>query len=172
MKYVFIILLIITIIIVACTIVYIMSYSKITEINQKIEKAQKNIENLLAKKYSLMNECYKLIKKSVKKKDYLKDFDDLKIENMNSYDADTELNRLFETIDSIKGNYKVLKTKEYKDLINEVYEVSENIIASEKYFNKYNNILIKQMNGINKIIAKISNIKVRTSYEIKEPTED
>ena len=171
MEYLFIFLLLSTLII-ASILIYITSYDKINQTSKKIDKAQERIDELLHKKYSLMQDCYKIIKKNIKKKDYLKDFSELKIDNLTTYELDNELDTTFETMDIIKDTYKSLNTKEYKKLINNIYDINEDILASEKFFNKYNNVLIKQLTGINKIVAKITNIKVRTSYEIKEPTED
>ena len=171
MEYLFIFLLLSTLII-ACILVYIASYDKISQTSKKIDKAQEQIEELLNKKYALMCDCYKIIKKNIKKKDYLKDFNELKVDKLTSYELNNELDTTFETMDLIKDNYKSLNTKEYKKLLNSIYEINENLIASENFFNKYNNVLIKQLTGVNKIVAKITNIKVRTSYEIKEPSED
>lgn len=171
MEYLFIFLLLSTIII-ACILIYVTTYDKINQTSKKIDKAQEHIEELLKKKYSIMCDCYKIIKKNIKKKDYLKDFNELKTDKLTSHELDLELDKTFETMALIKDTYKSLNTKEYKKLINNIYEVNEDLIASKKYFNKYNNVLIKQLTGINKVVANITNIKVRTSYEIKEPTEE
>ncbi len=171
MEYLFIVVLILTIII-ACALFFINKYNELNEISVKMNKAQENISNYLQEKYTKMYECYRIIKKNIKKKDYLKDFNELKIDKVSTYELDTELNNYYELMNELKDTYKSLNSKEYKKLLEEVLVISEKVIANEKYFNKYNNVLIKKITGINKIIANIGKIKVKTSYEIKEPTED
>ena len=171
MEYLFIVVLILTIII-ACALFFINKFNELNEISIKMNKAQDNISNLLQEKYSKMYDCYKIIKKNIKKKDYLKDFNELKIDKLTTYELDTELNNYYDLMSELKETYKSLNTKDYKKLLEEVVDISEKIIASEKYFNKYNNVLIKKITGFNKLIANIGKIKVKTSYEIKEPTED
>ncbi len=168
MEYLFIVVLFLTIII-SVVLVFITGYNKISETSFKMDKAQSSIDELLLKKHSLMKDCYKLIKKHIKKKDYLKDFNELKVDKMTTYELDEELDKYFDTMKEIKDSYKSLNTKEYKKMLDSISEVSENIIANERFFNKYNNVLIKQLTGINKIIANFTNIKVKTSYDIKEP---
>ena len=67
---------------------------------------------------------------------------------------------------------KALKDK--KDIMNEINElfnkidsINEILIANKKYYNKNNNLLMKTIKGYIKVIAKINNIKVQTSYETK-----
>ena len=40
-------------------------------------------------------------------------------------------------------------------------------MANKKYYNQNNNLLSKTLKGYLKIIAKINNIKIQTSYELK-----
>lgn len=159
---------ILIIIIVTLAIFYILSYSKLIETNIKLNIANENIEKALHKKHSLMNKLYTLIKKVVKKKDYLKDFNSLKNKKLNTYELDNNLSEFFDTMKQIKEDYKRLNTKEYNAILNEIKELDEEIIANKKYFNKNNNILIKQLKSYHKIVGKIHGIKVRNSYELKE----
>ena len=50
---------------------------------------------------------------------------------------------------------------------NKIDSINEILIANKKYYNKNNNLLMKTIKGYIKVIAKINNIKVQTSYETK-----
>lgn len=163
---------ILTIIIVTIAIFYVLSYTKLIETNIKLECASDNIEKCLSKKHSLMNKLYTIIKKVVKKKDYFKDFNSLKNKKLNTYELDAKLNEYFETMKQLKDDYKRLQTKEYSALLKEVKDLDEEITANKKYFNKNNNLLIKQLNSYHRLIGKLHGIKVRNSYEVKEIFKD
>lgn len=159
---------ILTIIIVSLAIVYVLSYSKLIETKIKLESANNNIEEALSKKHSLMNKLYTLIKKVVKKKDYLKEFNSLKNKKSNIYEFDSKLTEFYDTMKQIKDDYKRLNTKEYNAILKEINELDQQIMANKKYFNKNNNVLIKQLKSYHQLVAKIHGIKVRNSYDIKD----
>lgn len=171
MHYIFIVLFVI-LILTSWALLVTISRSKITNINIKMTKAENNIGDLLKQKYELMNKCYQIIKKNIHKKDYFKDFSELKIDKLSDHDLDEELEKHFDIMREIRDAYKSLKTEEYSSLIIKIDEINENIYANKIFFNKYNDVLIKELKGINKIVATFLKIKVRTSYEIKEPKID
>lgn len=170
MTIIFIILLIVTIIM-GLLLVYFSAYSKISTIKIKMDNANDNISKALNKKYDLMNNLYKIIKKVLKKKDYLKEFANLDISKLSSYEIDNELNEYLDTMIAIKEDNKSVNTKEYRSILEDIKEQDQIIIANKKYFNKNNNELIKVLKKQNKLIAKIMHVHVKTSYEIKEPIE-
>ena len=147
-------------------ILYFDSYDKLNDIVVKMDGADKTITDKLHEKFELMNKLYDIIKKIIKKKDYLKDFSTLKIEDLNNHELDSILNEHLETMITIKDDYKAINTEEYRDILNNIKELDEEITANKKYFNKYNNKLIKILSGFTKIIAKIKGINVKTSYEV------
>lgn len=171
MVYVFIILLIVTLLL-GCCILFINIENDLSLIDIKLKKSSENIEKLLSKKQESMNKAYKIIKKNIKKKDYLKDFSELKKDKLSLSEFDNELNKYLEIMISIKDDYKSLNTKEYKNVLKEINEIDEEIIANEKYSNKNSIILIKKLKGIYKIVAKFKKFKNYDVYEIKEPINE
>lgn len=165
-----IIIIILTLILIALiiAILYFEAYNKLTMLKAKMDTANDNITKLLKDKYEIMKKIYDIIKKNLKKKDYLKDFNALAKQNLSNYELDNELNTHFKTMLEIKEDNKSLNTKETNDLYKEIKKIDQDIIANKKFFNKNNNLLIKSLNGYNKIIAKILKINVKTSYEIKK----
>ena len=166
-----IIILILILISVIIAIFYYNAYSNLNDIRIKIDNANKNIMEKLDKKYELMKLLHTQIKKVLKKKDYFKDFNSLKEKNLSSYELDSELANNLETMKNLKEDYKQLNTDDYNNILLQIKEIDQEITANKKYFNKNNNKLMKSLHGYNKIVAKIHNINVKTSYEIKEPID-
>ena len=125
------------------SLVYFIGYNKISIIKAKMDAANDIISKALKDKKDIMNEIYDKYKKVLKKKDYLKTMTDLKEDN------------------------KELNTDEINELFNKIDSINEILIANKKYYNKNNNLLMKTIKGYIKVIAKINNIKVQTSYETK-----
>ena len=166
-----IIILILILISVIIAIFYYNAYSNLNDIRIKIDNANKNIMEKLDKKYELMKLLHTQIKKVLKKKDYFKDFNSLKEKNLSSYELDSELANNLETMKNLKEDYKQLNTDDYNNILLQIKEIDQEITANKKYFNKNNNKLMKSLRGYHKIVAKIHNINVKTSYEIKEPID-
>jgi len=162
----------IIIIIVVIALFYVISFNKLSIIKIKMDNAEDNIKNRLKSKEEQMKKLAGMIKKVVKKKDYLKDFNSIAKERLDIHELDARLASNFELMKEIQSDYKRLKTEEYYTTIDNIEEIDQEILANKKYFNKNNNLLIKQLKGYHKIVAKINHITVKTSYETKEPKRD
>ena len=166
MKFLIILLVFITIIF-ALSIIYFNGYNKLSIIKAKMDSANDIISKTLKDKQKLMNELYSQIKKVIKKKDYLKDFNSLNNKKITNYDLDIELNNNLKIMKELKEDNKELNTNEYNEILTKIEAKDEILIANKKYYNKNNNLLSKTINGYLKIIAKINHIKIQTSYELK-----
>lgn len=166
MKFLIILLVFITIIL-ALSIIYFNGYYKLSIIKAKMDSANDIISKSLKDKQKLMNELYILIKKVIKKKDYLKDFNSLNNKKLTNYELDIELNNNLKIMKELKEDNKELNTNEYNEILTKIEAKDEILIANKKYYNKNNNLLSKTINGYLKIIAKINHIKIQTSYELK-----
>ena len=162
-----IILLVFITIIFALSIIYFNGYNKLSIIKAKMDSANDIISKSLKDKQKLMNELYILIKKVIKKKDYLKDFNSLNNKKLTNYELDIELNNNLKIMKELKEDNKELNTNEYNEILTKIEAKDEILIANKKYYNKNNNLLSKTINGYLKIIAKINHIKIQTSYELK-----
>lgn len=166
MKFLIILLVFITIIL-ALSIIYFNGYYKLSIIKAKMDSANDIISKSLKDKQKLMNELYILIKKVIKKKDYLKDFNSLNNKKLTNYELDIELNNNLKIMKELKEDNKELNNNEYNEILTKIEAKDEILIANKKYYNKNNNLLSKTINGYLKIIAKINHIKIQTSYELK-----
>ena len=162
-----IILLVFITIIFALSIIYFNGYNKLSIIKAKMDSANDIISKSLKDKQKLMNELYSQIKKVIKKKDYLKDFNSLNNKKLTNYELDIELNNNLKIMKELKEDNKELNTNEYNEILTKIEAKDEILIANKKYYNKNNNLLSKTINGYLKIIAKINHIKIQTSYELK-----
>lgn len=166
----FIILLIIIIVGVICTLIFYSAYTHLTTINTKIQKSNEKIVKQLKKKYDLIKKIDEGLQKSKKKKNYLKDFDTINLDEMSTYDLDKILNENEDILIILKDDEPKLFNKEMNEDMTKLKSISQKIIANKKYFNKNNDLLIKSLKKHYKLVAKIARINTNTSYEIKEPT--
>ena len=86
-----IILLVFITIIFALSIIYFNGYNKLSIIKAKMDSANDIISKTLKDKQKLMNELYSQIKKVIKKKDYLKDFNSLNNKFLNPFTQDMKI---------------------------------------------------------------------------------
>ena len=161
-------LVIIIVFLIIC-IAYLNAYNTLIVSKIKMDNANKNIKEDLDEKYVLMNKLYVQIKKVIKKKNYLKEFSEIKKEKLNIYELDAELQKHHLTMIEFKEDYKELDTEEYNNILNEIKLINQKLTANKKFFNNQNNVLMKKIKGYYKIVAKINKIKIKNSFEIKEP---
>lgn len=162
-------LLILIIIILLAFIAYLNAYNSLIISKIKMDNSYKNIKEDLDKKFELMNKLSNQIKKVIKKKNYLKEFFELKKEKLNIYELDIELQKHLLTMITLKDDFKDLNNDDFNNIVNEINLLNQKLTANKKFFNSQNNILMKKIKGYYKFVAKINNIKIKTSFEIKEP---
>ena len=131
----------------------------------KIEKAEEDIDIYLQKKHELLNRTRPIIKKELKKNDFLPELDEsyedknnITIHNIlkNSY------NELFKIIDE---NEKLLKSDTLVSILESLNNNEENIVGAIKFYNdtvvEYNQLVVSFPS---KIISFIKRYKKRDFY--------
>lgn len=102
----------------------------------KIDEAESNIELLFEKKVNLLERTRPIIKKELKKEEFLEDISDFSDKKLNHFEINDILkaayNELFKTIDD---NEKLLKSESLISIIDELNDNEENIIGSIKFYN-------------------------------------
>ncbi len=164
------IMLILITIILFITIMYFTAYNNLIIYKTKIDISNQKITEKLKEKYDKMHDFANEINKIIKKKNYLKEFNNIDINNIDNYELDTLLTNNLSTMISLKEDNKSLHTKKCDNIINELYNLDQEIQACKKFFNLNNDELIKLNKGYYKIVFKIAKININNSYEIKEPT--
>lgn len=102
----------------------------------KIEEAESNIELYLEKKRNLLERAIPILKKELKRDDFLKSLDKLDKEVLNHFQTNALLhNAYLELLGIIDENEKLLKSKTIKKIIKDLDSNEQNRIGSVKYYN-------------------------------------
>lgn len=168
------IILLLIIIIGLLAIVYINIYNHMQYSKTKIEKAENNIDNDLREKYDLVVKTDTIIKEHFKeKKDYLKEFINLKETDISNFDLERKLKEAETIISTLyEDNKELNENNSMKEVLENFKEVNEKLIADISYYNKHvtetNNYIRKFPNNI---IAKIHHLKIKTFFDGKDMTD-
>ncbi len=112
----------------------------------KIEKAEEDIDIYLQKKQELLNRTRPIVKKELKKDDFLPELDE-SIEDMNNIAVHNLLkksyNELFKILDE---NEKLLKSDTLVSILESLNNNEENIVGAIKFYNntvvEYNQLVV------------------------------
>ena len=162
------IILLIIIIISIIALIYVITYNNLVNYKIKIEKAEGIIDENLRQKYDLIAKLNIAIKKVVTKKDYLKEYIDLKDKRISNYELDRKLTEAMNTILEVKNDHSELDTKEFNKDLKEIERINETLISCKTYYNKntteLNQIIRKFPSNI---IAKIHHYKIKPFFDGK-----
>ena len=162
------IILLLIIILGTIAIFYVITYNNLVNYKIKIEKAEGIIDESLRQKYDLIAKMNLAIKKVVTKKDYLKDYIDLKDKRISNYELDRKLTEAMNIILEVKNDFEELNTKEFNSDLKEVNVINENLISCKNYYNKNTtelNQLIRKFPS--NIGAKIHRYKIKPFFDGK-----
>lgn len=162
------IILILIIILGSIGIFYVITYNTIITYKLKIEKAEGIIDEALRKKYDTITQANGLIKKVITKKDYLKEFMELKDKRISNYDLDRKLTEAYNLILELKNDHSELDTKEFNKFIKEINQINEELVSCKNYYNKNTSELNKIIQKIpTNIVAKINRCKIKPFFDGK-----
>ena len=162
------IILLIIIIIGIIALVYVITYNNLVNYKIKIEKAEGIIDENLRNKYDLIAKMNIAIKKVVTKKDYLKDYIDLKDKRISNYELDRKLTEAMNIILEVKSDYSELDTKEFNNDLKEVNKINETLTSCKTYYNKNTTELNKIIRKFpTNIVAKIHRYKIKPFFDGK-----
>jgi len=156
-------------------IIYVNSYNKLQYLRTKIEQSENIIDESLRNKYDMIVKINALIKKVIKeKKDYLKDYVNLKNHKITNFDLDRKLIEAVNIINELQNDYsKINDNEEIKSLLNEIKTTDEKLSAVKNYYNKnisLCNQLIRKFPSL--IVAKIHNFKIKPFFDGKDLHDD
>lgn len=149
-------------------IIYAIIYNNLVSYKLKIEKAEGIIDESLRQKYDIIAKLNASIKKVIKKKDYLKEYIDLKNQRISNYDMDRKLTEAYNLILDVKGDFKELNTAEFNKSLKEIDKINETLTSCKIYYNKntteLNQIIRKFPTNI---VAKIHGYKIKPFFDGK-----
>ena len=162
-------LLCILIIILGCLgIFYVVTYNTIVTYKIKIEKAEGIIDENLRQKYDLIAKANGPIKKVITKKDYLKEYIDLKDKRISNYELDRKLTEAYNLIMELKNDHSELDTKDFNKILKEIEEINETLVSCKTYYNKNTSELNKLIQKIpTNIVAKINRCRIKPFFDGK-----
>ena len=162
------IILILIIIVGFLAILYVITYNNLVNYKIKIEKAEGIIDENLRQKYDIIAKMNIAIKKVVTKKDYLKDYIDLKDKRISNYELDRKLTEAMNIILEVKNDYNELDNKEFNNELKEINIINETLTSCKTYYNKntteLNQIIRKFPSNI---VAKIHRYKIKPFFDGK-----
>lgn len=162
------VVLILIIILGLIAIFYVITYNNLMNYKIKIEKAEGIIDEALRNKYDAVAKLNVLIKKVVTKKDYLKEYIDLKDKRISNYDMDRKLTEAENIILEVKSDYEELGTNDFNKLLRDIHRVNEDLISSKNYYNRNTselNAIIRKFPT--NIVAKIHKFKIKPFFDGK-----
>ena len=170
MIFLVILLLIISILV----LIYFIGLNKFKDYNMKMINAEKIINNSLKKKQDIIIDMNTNIKKLDSKKDYLKDYIELKDKKINNIEKDLKLEEATKLINDLKRDYsKLSKDNDFNKKLQSLREIDEKLVSAKSIYNN-NAILNNRLIRITpyNIIGKISGYTTVTFYNNKNTNED
>ncbi len=160
-------------------LIIVIYYNKFQFAIIKIDEAENNADIFLNKKYDLLKRCCPIIRKALKKKNILEEFDKLEIAEMNHFEQNDALDKayidLFQVIDE---NEKLTKSKPLTEVLKEINNNEEDLIASIKFYNDtvvdYNKLIMSFPSNIIRLIFryKQKEFYLHEKHEIFEILKD
>lgn len=169
------IILIIIIILGILGIIYINAFNKLQFLKTKVEQAESIADESLRTKYDSIVKINGIIKKTLKnKKDYLKEYIDLKDKKITNFELDRELVEAMSTIKSLINDHEKLENNhEIQDTLYEIKNIDEKLSAAKTYYNKNtteSNQLIRTFPSA--VVAKIHKLKTKPYFDGKNMEDE
>ena len=157
------------------SIIYVSNYNKLQYLKTKIEQAESIIDDSLRNKYDTIVKLNIIIKKVIKdKKEYLKEYVNLKNHKISNFDLDRKLVEAMNVIYELQNDFSNLeKNEEFKKLLQEIKTTDEKLSAVKGYYNK-NTSLSNELSRKfpSNFVSKIHNIKIKPFFDGKDMTDD
>ena len=149
-------------------IIYASIYNNLVNYKLKIDKAEGIIDESLRQKYDIIAKLNIAIKKVVTKKDYLKEYIDLKDKRITNYELDRKLTEAYNIILEVKNDHEELNTKEFNKDLKEIDRINETLTSCKTHFNNNTGELNKLIKRIpTNIVAKIHEYKIKPFFDGK-----
>lgn len=154
------------VVVVALLVLIVICGNKFRFASIKIDKAEEDITLYLERKAELLNRTIPIIKKEIKKDDFLEDLEDYKNRNYNNFKLHDFLkasyNELFKVLDD---HEKLMKSESLVKILEDLNENEENIIGAIKFYNdtvvEFNRLVVSFPSNI---IAFFSRYKKKDFY--------
>lgn len=156
-------------------IIYAIRYNKIVVDRLKTNEAEVNIDEALRNKYDDVIRCINVIER--KSNIESKTFDEIKktkSDKLSNFEMDRMLSKAVEEILLItEDNPKLKEGKSFVELLKDIDELEEKLVALRSYYNKYCFDYNKRIKTFpDTIIANVHKFKEKTFYDGKNLNDD
>lgn len=132
----------------------------------KIDKAEEDITLYLERKAELLSRTKPIIKKEIKKADFLEELEDYKNKNYNNFKLHDFLKSSYNELFKILDDYeKLMKSESLVKILEDLNENEENIIGAIKFYNdtvvEFNRLVVSFPSNV---IAFFSRYKKKDFY--------
>ncbi len=170
--YIFLILVFFISLFIMCYVTY---YNRLQDAKTRIEQAEGIIDETLRARYDLVVRMSDLVKTNLKeKKDYFKEYVQLKNEKISNFDMDRKLKEAIGMIYNLRNDYPELqKNADVKEIITEIKATNEKMTATIAYYNRYTselNALIRKFPS--NLISKIHHFEILPFFDKKDMQDD
>ena len=168
-------LLFIVIIFGSIAICYAYQFNKLMHSKTKINHAEMSIDEALRDRYDLLIKADNIIKTELKNdKTFFKGLDKVKEEDISNFDLERKLADYVNTLEQVKmDNEKLLSSKEFKELLNNIKTNSEKLQASKSYYNKYTSELNDLVRTFpSNLVARMHRIDIKPFFDGKNMEDD
>ena len=154
---------------------YIFIYNKMQYLKTKIEQAEGLIDEALRERYDILVRANDIIKSSLSdKKDYFKEYVELKDKQVSNFEMDRKLKEAFRVLEKLMDDYEELdKNEDLKNITKTIKETDEKIVAATSYYNSHMtelNALVRKFPS--NIVGRIHGFKVSTYFDGKDMNDD
>lgn len=167
-------ILLIIIIIGLIAMLYITIYNRIQFAKIKIEKVESKIDEDLREKYDLIIQADTIIKDKINsKKDYLKEYRELKDAKISTFDMERKLKQAETLIITLCNDNDVLNNNdEMQSIIQNFKFIDEKITAGISYYNNHTSLYNEYVRKLpNNLVAKLHHIKEKQFFDGKDMTD-
>ncbi len=154
---------------------YIFIYNKMQYLKTKIEQAEGLIDEALRERYDILVRANDIIKSSLSdKKDYFKEYVELKDKQVSNFEMDRKLKEAFRVLEKLMDDYEELdKNEDLKNITKTIKETDEKIVAATSYYNRHMtelNALVRKFPS--NIVGRLHGFKVSTYFDGKDMNDD
>lgn len=143
-------------------LIFVIYYNKFQFAIIKINEAENNADIYLNNKYDFLKRCSPIIRKELKKKKLLEQIEQVTVDELNHFEFNEVLDKAYiELFKVIDEHEKLLKSENLMQILNELNDNEEDLVASIKF---YNDTVVE----FNKLIVSFPSNIIRLFFRYKK----
>lgn len=168
-------LLVLIVLVGSAGILYIVLFNRLMTCRSKIEQSESIIDECLRNKYDFLVNANSIVCGILKtEKNYFKDIDKIKDQDITNFDFDRKLIEYVSILEQLKQDYNnIEQNKDIKKISSDIKAINEKLEAAKAYYNKYTNKSNELARSFpSNIIAKLHNVEIKAFFDGKDMQDD